>query len=82
MSRFTRMQSKRFCILRKLTRGAPDPTCMGAVQLYHGLPPPNTIMGEEGLEPSRGVTPIDPKSILSTNSSTRPNPLYDTKDAP
>ena len=23
-------------------------------------------MGEEGLEPSRGITPIDPKSILST----------------
>ena len=45
-------------------------------------PPSNTMMGEEGLEPSRGVTPIDPKSILSTNSSTRPNPLDDTKDAP
>ena len=40
--------------------------------------PSNTMMGEEGLEPSRGVTPIDPKSILSTNSSTRPNPLYDS----
>ena len=24
------------------------------------------VVGEEGLEPSRGVTPIDPKSILST----------------
>ena len=55
---------------------------MRVVQPYPYPPTSKTLMGEEGLEPSRGVTPIDPKSILSTNSSTRPNLLYDTKDAP
>ena len=38
------------------------------------LLPSNLMMGEEGLEPSRGVTPIDPKSILSTKFQHPPKP--------